>query len=337
MLHLLLALNLATAPLATPRPLAPEDSIGVTVKGGKTYLKHKIGKGDTFYSLARRYHVPMAQIVAANPKVQGMLSIGQVVLVPRATTVLTDSPKGTDEKPVTHTETAKPGPAAEPPHAVVSQRKTHTVQSGETLSGIARKHHTTVAALRRLNNLKSDALRLKQVLVIADLPTARTAVTPTVKATEEKHPEGARDEVAKADAHSREEVRKEEVRREEPTRTEATAEPRRPTSPLDAADDTTAGTEVAESLRKVTESGTAEVIEASGESAKYLALHRTAPVGTILQVKNPQNGQSVYVRVIGKLPPTGANENVIIRLSKRAVQKLGAVDGRFRVEVSYMP
>jgi rare lipoprotein A (peptidoglycan hydrolase) len=81
----------------------------------------------------------------------------------------------------------------------------------------------------------------------------------------------------------------------------------------------------------------AEVIESSGESTKFLALHRSAAVGSLLQVKNPQNGQSVYVRVIGKLPPTGANENVIIRLSKRALQKLQVVDQRFRVEVSYMP
>ena len=49
------------------------------------------------------------------------------------------------------------------------------------------------------------------------------------------------------------------------------------------------------------------------------------------------HGQVVYVRVIGKLPETGENERVVVRLSKKAYQKLGAVDPRFRVELSYMP
>ena len=49
------------------------------------------------------------------------------------------------------------------------------------------------------------------------------------------------------------------------------------------------------------------------------------------------NGQNVYVRVIGKLPETGANEKVIVRISKKAYQRLAAIDNRFRVEVSYMP
>ncbi len=66
-------------------------------------------------------------------------------------------------------------------------------------------------------------------------------------------------------------------------------------------------------------------------------MHKTAPVGTIMQVKNAGNGQSVYVRVIGKLPDTGENNNILVRLSPRAVQKLGTNDSRFRVETSYVP
>ncbi|MEJ7665828.1 MAG: hypothetical protein WKG07_43075 [Hymenobacter sp.] len=56
-----------------------------------------------------------------------------------------------------------------------------------------------------------------------------------------------------------------------------------------------------------------------------------------MQVKNQMNGQSVYVRVIGALPDTGENENILVRLSPRAVQKLGTSDGKFRVETSYVP
>jgi rare lipoprotein A (peptidoglycan hydrolase) len=86
----------------------------------------------------------------------------------------------------------------------------------------------------------------------------------------------------------------------------------------------------------VTESGLAAVIEGGGTD-KYLALHKTAPVGTIMQVRNIMNGQSVYVRVIGQLPDTGENSNVLVRISRRAVQKLATPDSRFRVETSYVP
>lgn len=40
----------------------------------------------------------------------------------------------------------------------------HTVKKGETLGGIANRHHTTVKKLKQLNNLKSDKIKVGQVL-----------------------------------------------------------------------------------------------------------------------------------------------------------------------------
>jgi hypothetical protein len=97
-----------------------------------------------------------------------------------------------------------------------------------------------------------------------------------------------------------------------------------------------APTRASEVVTRVTESGIAATIAGSGTD-KYLALHKTAPVGTIMQVRNQMNGQSVYVRVIGELPDTGENSNMLVRLSPRAVQKLGTNDAKFRVETSYVP
>ena len=91
-----------------------------------------------------------------------------------------------------------------------------------------------------------------------------------------------------------------------------------------------------ELLGRVVETGLGASIDQS-VTDKYLALHKTAPVGTIMQVKNAMNGLSVYVRVIGKLPETGENNNILVRLSPRAVQKLGTADSRFRVETNYIP
>lgn len=47
-----------------------------------------------------------------------------------------------------------------------TNRITHTVVSGDTLSGIARKHNTTIQNIRVLNNLTSDVIRIGQRLNI---------------------------------------------------------------------------------------------------------------------------------------------------------------------------
>ena len=85
------------------------------------------------------------------------------------------------------------------------------------------------------------------------------------------------------------------------------------------------------------ERGLAESIEESGDSPKFLALHKTAGMGTIIQVRNELNNLYIFARVIGRLPQTSANDKVVIKLSKKAYDKLAAVDKRFPVEISYVP
>jgi len=53
-------------------------------------------------------------------------------------------------------------------------------------------------------------------------------------------------------------------------------------------------------------------------------------------VRNEMNNQVVFVRIVGKLPDTGINEKVIIRMSSAAIKQLRAIDPKFRVEISYL-
>jgi len=86
---------------------------------------------------------------------------------------------------------------------------------------------------------------------------------------------------------------------------------------------------------EVLENGLAQVIENSKDTRKYLALHKTAPAGTILQIKNEMNNLRVFVRVIGQLPDTGNNNKILLKISKAAYDRLGAIDSRFPVVVTY--
>ena len=65
--------------------------------------------------------------------------------------------------------------ASLPPHDRV-QWATHQVRSGDTLGGIARQYHTTVAVLRSLNGIHGNLIRERQMLLI---PVARKTLADT--------------------------------------------------------------------------------------------------------------------------------------------------------------
>ena len=84
------------------------------------------------------------------------------------------------------------------------------------------------------------------------------------------------------------------------------------------------------------EEGFASTIEDNISSDKYLALHKSATIGTIIFVKNLMNDNVVIVRVIGALPDTGINDKINIRLSRVAFEKLDAKDDIIPVELTYV-
>ncbi|WP_373400821.1 LysM peptidoglycan-binding domain-containing protein [Algoriphagus halophilus] len=88
-------------------------------------------------------------------------------------------------------------------------------------------------------------------------------------------------------------------------------------------------------FKNIKETGQAELIEGTGGHKKYLVLHRTAPVGTIMRIKNEENDVTIFARVVGTLPETGDNSKLVIKLSQAAYDQLKAVNPRFPVEVMY--
>jgi LysM repeat protein len=71
------------------------------------------------------------------------------------------------------------------------------------------------------------------------------------------------------------------------------------------------------------------------ESSDLYALHREAPINSVIEVNNPMTGRTVYVKVIGRIPDTAYGNNVKVVLSPIAANLLGARDPRFYVKVKY--
>jgi LysM repeat protein len=95
---------------------------------------------------------------------------------PRTTTPPVRPPQATasNQRPTQQTRptqtaqnrpTATPQPRPQPRPQPQAQRR-YTVKRGDTLSGIASRHRTTVAALRRANGISGDLIRPGQVLRI---------------------------------------------------------------------------------------------------------------------------------------------------------------------------
>ena len=87
--------------------------------------------------------------------------------------------------------------------------------------------------------------------------------------------------------------------------------------------------------KSMRETGLAEMINTPNKSTKYLALHRTAPVGSAIKITNEATGHTIVAKVIGKLNEKGPDENIMIKLSPYAYYQLRPKDVRLRATVEY--
>ena len=68
-----------------------------------------------------------------------------------------------------------------------------------------------------------------------------------------------------------------------------------------------------------------------------LILHRTAPVGTIIQITNPMTNRSTFAKVVGKFTENETTKDVIIVMTKAVADAVGALDKRFFCTLTYGP
>lgn len=328
------------------------DSLGITKKAGKTFIIHQVDEGETLFSLSRRYHVNVDDIMIENPEAEAGLKIGQKLLVPyvkakqkiktegevhvvkpsetlysiarmyevsvndiKKWNGLTDNNISMgDELVIKKPEPVKSQPNGKQDENLVDYtgKKTHTVAASETLYSISRQYDVSVDDIKDWNGLSDNELSIGQVLIVGNIsgdnPTTNSTMLPPSIEHQEKRDSSASSSIDVSD------IKVPEV-------------------------SVGASNSAAKTLEnnKIVENGFAEVIDGSGETKKYLALHRSAPIGTIIQVRNEMNNQTVFVRVVGPFPNTGDNNKILIKISKKAFDRLGSVDAKFPVEISYIP
>ncbi len=84
------------------------------------------------------------------------------------------------------------------------------------------------------------------------------------------------------------------------------------------------------------EKGVVTWTKSNNDDGQFYALHPTAPVGTTITVKNMMNSKSIQVKVIGKLPNTADNQNVLMKISNSAAKALNVLDDKFLAQINFM-
>ncbi len=89
-------------------------------------------------------------------------------------------------------------------------------------------------------------------------------------------------------------------------------------------------------IREMNEKGVGVWIDdLNQEGGSMLALHKTAPVGTVIKITNPMTRRTTFAKVVGKFADTAETKNAIIVISKSAASLIGVLDRRFQVEIAY--
>lgn len=128
-----------------------------TVHGA--FIKHKVRRGETLGSIAKKYNTSVDVIRSANKlSKKGLLHAGQRLQIPFRKKKVSATTEDT------------------PPIKKVSFYK---VRKGDSLSAISRKYGISVTDLKKINNLKNNAIQIGQVIRIRT--GGSTDETPTVK------------------------------------------------------------------------------------------------------------------------------------------------------------
>ena len=296
-----------------------------TVTIQKVRSTHKVKSGENLSSIAKKYKVTVAELKSWNSLKSDRVMIGQSLKIISKQAVATKQSNTEPKAEPLAAQTAVKEEVKKEEPKVASQKAdvpsenkevvfistkastvtakasgdwtSHTVKAGESLFSLSKQYGSSIEELIQWNALSSNNLKVGQSIKVGRAAAEVTAV-PVV-----------------AEVKS------------QPTAT--ITEQKQETTVSNTSTNTSSG------FTNTKESGLAEVIPGTEANKKYLVLHRNAPVGSVIRVKNEENDLTIFARVVGVLPETGDNAKVLIKLSQAAFEQLKGVNTRFPVEILY--
>ncbi len=268
---------------------------------GTEYSLHLVELGETLYGISVKYNSKVDDIWEVNPTlVDNTIVPGQVIKVP----------KNSKDKGVVII-TAEEGELIienEEADAKLdsSQLVFHKVKKGETMFGISRAYDVSVIDLKKWNNLPDYNLSVGQNLIVSAYGEIKVYNEETSEVTSYKP--SAKPIERSANINSRQDLLYQKY--------------------LNSS----------HSGKKINKQrgGAGKLVTNNPDmQTVYYALHKSAPVGSIVKVVNLVNRKSVFVTVLAPLPDIAENNNISVKLSPAASKDLVLLDGKSLVELSY--
>lgn len=147
--------------------------------------EYVVKKGDTLYSIARKYNTSVDNLKSINNITTDSLVIGQIIKLPSTSSAAGDTyivKKGDSLYSIARTYNTSVdklkeinnltsnalaiGQVLKLPSSNASENVVYTVKKGDSLYSIAREYGTTVDAIKKLNNITSNTLSIGQKLLL---------------------------------------------------------------------------------------------------------------------------------------------------------------------------
>lgn len=147
--------------------------------------EYVVKKGDTLYSIARKYNTSVDNLKSINNITTDSLAIGQIIKLPSTSSTASNTyivKKGDSLYSIARTYNTSVdklkeinnltsnaldiGQVLKLPSSNASEKVVYTVKKGDSLYSIAREYGTTVDAIKKLNNITSNTLSIGQKLLL---------------------------------------------------------------------------------------------------------------------------------------------------------------------------
>lgn len=302
--------------------------------------EHKVVKGETLYSISRKYDVTVDKLKKANNG-NSAVNVGQIILIP-----------------IKGNETAKPTSA--------TKSTSHVVKAGETLYSISRDHDISVSDIKKWNNLTSNELNVGQEITLKEgaktteststhaAPTSSNAKTHAVKAGETLYSISHDLNIEISDLKKWNNLTSNELNvgqelklTSNHTSTVTETKPKETVKPVEVKETPITTTKVVnkptqtvfakssaqKKYDRIAENGKAKVASSSILDSKFsYCMHPTAPIGTVIKIMNADNGNYIYARVMGNDSQTG----FLILVNKTVKERLQNSNSEFSVKISFV-
>ena len=291
-----------------------------------------VKKGETLYSIAHAQKIPIDDLVSANALPNHSVIIGQKLIIPSRNSRSETGPNqnisaGSLNSSRINNPIAKEKDEEKPIKSnnnksllLLPATGLYEVGTGETIYSIGFKYGVGVEEIRTFNKLTNNDIKIGQILLLRadaklldDRTTLNTASPQTLEKKEAESPKN--------------------LGNHNPPESTSISRPKLPVKIIEPSNE---GRRSKSIPREFKEDGMGIWVDNNDlNQAKSVALHKVAPVGTIIKVTNPMTRKSIFVKVVGSFPETEETKNAVVVISKSAAGLIGALDPHFRVELSY--